>query len=931
MHLRVKIWFLMVMMSSNLLAQLLSLDSIAKYDFVRYDLNRLSVKDTTTFSNFFEKVWTFESQDSGKVRVMHIGDSHIQAGYFTEKVRECIHKGLGCGTRERGFVFPFGMAHTNGPSNYGAIFTGDWTGFKSSSNSTKSDWGLSGISASTKDDSTTLKVYSNNHTFDAYQFNKVRLFFRDPSGAYTISLKADRIDSIAVLDDIYGCYKTFEIEGLTDTLYFTFKKHSSDAEASFLIQGIELLNDAPGVTYSEAGVNGAEIKSFLRCRDFAPHLATVSPDLIVISLGTNDAYRLNFDDSVFYNYYDSLITVIRNTLPNSNILLTTPGDGKRYRKTPLTENILIRKAILKLAKKNNCGVWDFFNIMGGLGSINHWYANKLTAEDFLHLNEDGYAFQGELFYQALSKAYNAYTAERRVRPLVVNEGIDYMKLMNQMLSYNPTEPIFFSHYLFWVLFSVFFLIYGFIYKKLQLRSLYLFAISLFFYYKAGGLYFSLLILSTIIDYFIGNRIYKSNRGLFKKSWLVTAVALNLFLLFFFKYTGFFIDLINDLFATQLEPYNIFAGFGNVFAEGKFDVSEIILPVGISFYTFQTISYSVDVYRKKVEPVKNILDFGFYVSFFPQLVAGPIVRANEFIPQIYKPYRLTYGDFSKACLLILGGLFKKIVISDYISTNFVDRIFESPLKYSGFENLMGSYGYTIQIYCDFSAYSDIAIGLALLLGFSLPNNFNQPYLSTNITEFWRRWHISLSSWLRDYLYIPLGGNRKGRVRTYIHLFLTMLLGGLWHGASLKFVVWGALHGGALAIHKAIKEFTSFKGASSKSRKFLGWFITFHFVVFCWVFFRAPDQETIGYIFNQIVFEFNFYHIPEYFSNPSTLSIFAVMLFGYLIHLIPDSFEIRIQEIFNNKWWPSLGIVAAAAVLIIYQFKSADIQPFIYFQF
>ncbi len=931
MHLRIKICLFLAMLKLSLIGQLFSLDSIAKYDFVRYDLNRLSVKDTTTLAAFFEKVWMFESQDSGKARIMHIGDSHIQAGYFTEKVRECIHKGLGCGTRERGFVFPFGMAHTNGPSNYAAQYTGDWKGFKSSSSTTQSEWGLSGISAVTRDDSSTLKIYSNNHTFDSYQFNKVRLYFKDELGVFKISLKADQADSSLISNDVEGSFKTFELSELTDTIYFTFKKDSAHPNASLLIQGIELLNDEPGITYSEVGVNGAEIKSFLRCNDFIPQLAMVNPDLIIISLGANDAYRLNFNDSVFYHHYDSLINIVRAALPNSNIILTTTGDGKRYRKTPLIENILIRKCILNLAKKNNCAVWDFFNVMGGLGSINHWYANKLTAEDFLHLNEEGYAFQGKLFYQALSESYNDYTKQRRIRPLIVKEGIDYKELVSGIFSYTPKEPIFFSHYLFWVFFSFFFVIYGFIYKKLQLRSLYLFAISLFFYYKAGGLYFSLLILSTLIDYFIGNRIYKSNKKLNKQIWLSTAISLNLFLLFFFKYTGFFTSVINDLSGTSFEPYNIFAGIGNFFSEGKFDVSEIILPVGISFYTFQTISYSVDVYRKKVRPVRNIMDFGFYVSFFPQLVAGPIVRANEFIPQIYKPYQVTYRQFSRACLLILGGLFKKIVISDYISTNFVDRVFESPLKYSGFENLMGSYGYTIQIYCDFSAYSDIAIGLALLLGFSLPNNFNQPYLSTNITDFWRRWHISLSSWLRDYLYIPLGGNRKGKIRTFVNLFLTMLLGGLWHGASLKFIVWGGLHGAALAIHKGIKEFTLFKGSSSRLRKFSGWFLTFHFVVFCWVFFRAPDQETIGHIFNQILFEFNFYHIPEYFTNTSTLSIFLVMMCGYLLHLIPDSFEIKLQEFFSNKWWPSIGVVAIAAVLLIYQFKSAEIQPFIYFQF
>ncbi len=927
-------WFktacLLILFGPLLKAQLLELEKIPQYDFVRYDLNRLSVKDSTTLGCFFEKVWQFESRDSGKARIMHIGDSHIQAGYFTGKVRECIHKGLGCGTRERGFVFPFGLAHTNGPINYAAQYSGNWKGFKSASNNTQSNWGIAGISASTKDDSTTLKIYSNNHTFDAYSFDKVRLFYKDKSDAFTVYLNADKADSIEVTKDDNGCFLSFDILGGTDTLYFTFRKDSNDLESTFLMQGIELLNDDPGITYSEVGVNGARVKSFLRCDDFTSQLATVHPNLVILSLGANDAYNLNFDDSLFYSYYDSLINIIKATLPKVNIILTTPGDGKRYRKTLLTENLLIRNKILRLAKRNNCAVWDFFKVMGGLGSVNNWFESGLIAQDYLHFNEKGYKLQGALFYKALSVSYNDYTAKRRVRPLIVKEGVDYYNFFTGMFTYNPKEPMFFSHYLFWVFFSVFFIIYAFVYKKLKLRSFYLFVISLFFYFKAGGFYFSLLILSTLIDYFIGNKIFNSKRQVKRKSWLALSVSLNLLLLFFFKYSGFFTDSINALFGTGFKPYNVFAGIGNMFSSGRFEVGEIILPVGISFYTFQTISYSVDIFRKKVEPVKRIVDFAFYVSFFPQLVAGPIVRANEFIPQIYKPFKVTYQQISRACLLIIGGLFKKMVISDYISTNFVDRVFESPLKYSGFENLMGSYGYTIQIYCDFSAYSDIAIGLALLLGFKLPNNFNQPYLSSNITDFWRRWHISLSSWLKDYLYIPLGGNKKGKVRTYINLFLTMLLGGLWHGASLKFIIWGGLHGFALALHKIFKGlFPSRKSTLISS--FFSWLITFHFVVFCWVFFRASNWEIITQVFTQIAYNFDFSHILSYLENPSYITIFTVMGLGYLMHLIPDSVELGIENIFSNKWWPTLGFVTVLAVILIYQFKSSEIQPFIYFQF
>lgn len=913
-------------------AQLFELDTLPQFDFIRYDLNKLSVKDTSTLGAFFDKMWTFESTQKGKVKILHIGDSHIQAGYFSGKVRECLHKGLGCGTRERGFVFPFGLAHTNGPMNYAAKYSGNWQGFKSASNNVYADWGISGITAATKDDSTTLKIYSNNHTFDAYTFKKVKFFYQDENNAFDIQLKTDRTDSIYSAFDEYGCYKVFSFPTSVDTLYFTFIKDSMDTESELSIQGIELQSDYPGITYSEVGVNGAKVKSFLRCNDFNSQLATLNPDLVVISLGVNDAYNLNFDPEVFYNHYDSLLRMVKTTLPFANVLLTTPGDGKRHKKTPLRENLYIRNVILKLAKNYNAAVWDFFKIMGGLTSVNKWHEADLVSFDFLHFNERGYHLQGELLYTALASSYNQYTHPRRVRPLIIRDGVNYENFFTNIFLYNSNDPMFFSHYLFWTFFSIFFLFYALLYRKKYLRSLYLFIISLFFYYKAGGVYFVLLIVSTIFDFFIGKKIFKSQGSIHRKQWLILSVTLNLLLLFFFKYSIFFIGLVNSILGTHLEVFNVFAGLGNLFSQGSFDIHEIILPVGISFYTFQTISYTVDLYRKKLKPVDNIIDFGFYVSFFPQLVAGPIVRASEFIPQLKQEYKLSYQTFSRAGLLIIGGLFKKMVISDYISSNFVDRVFEAPLKYSGFENLLGAYGYAIQIYCDFSAYSDIAIGLALLMGFKLPQNFNQPYLSTSITDFWRRWHMSLSNWLKDYLYVPLGGNRKGKIRTYINLFITMLLGGLWHGANIKFVIWGGLHGLALGIHKFSKSLIP--SHSNKPRifmKLIGWLITFHFVVFCWLFFRAPDYETISLMLAQIGTNFGLEHAFEYLFAPDYSPIFLLMLMGFLLHLIPDKYELKIQHVFANRWWPALGITAILMVVVIYQFKSSEIQPFIYFQF
>lgn len=908
-------------------------DTIPKYSFIRYDLNKISIKDSTTLSPFFEKVWQFESEGKGKARILQIGDSHIQAGYFSHQVRTCFHEGLGCGTRERGFVFPFGMAQTNGPLNFGAVYTGKWAGYKSANSRHLKKWGVSGITAVTSDDTTTLKIYTNNRTFDAYRFDRIRLFFRDDSLAYTIKLKSELDSNIAAVNDSLGSHLEYNLKRTADTIYFTFIKDSLASKiAEFEIQGVELLNKKSGLTYSEIGVNGAKVKSFLRCEDFGNQLNTLNPDLLIISLGTNDSYHLGFNDSVFYQHYDSLIRVIKNSLPNAKILLTTPGDCKRYRKTTVIENLMIRKVILALGDKYNCAVWDLFSVMGGLGSINKWVNKKLAAPDYIHFNQDGYELQGKLFFSAFAQLYAKHTKHKRSKPYILNEGIDYQKLIRNIFFYNPKDPMVFSNYLFWVFFTVFFLLYALLYKNLRIRSLYLFLFSIFFYYKAGGLFFFLLLFSTVVDYGIGNEIFHGSSKNKRKYWLCLSLFINLSLLFFYKYSYFITDSLNYVFNLELKPYNIFSEAGNFFSSGSFNINQIILPVGISFYTFQTMSYAIDIYRKKLKPVNSIIDFGFFVSFFPQLVAGPIVRASEFIPQINNAYRLTKSNFSKAGILILGGLFKKMVISDYISVNYVDRVFEFPLKYSGFENLMGSYGYAIQIYFDFSAYSDIAIGLALLLGFSLPENFRKPYLSINITDFWRRWHISLSRWLKDYLYISLGGNRKGKVRTYINLFITMLLGGLWHGAALKFIIWGGLHGVALGFHK----YTSTKlprltNSTNKISIFFSWFLTFHFVVFCWIFFRAKNMLVVDQVLHQIMFDFNAKNIIEYITTPSYSVIFSVIIGGYLLDFFPSKINIQFQKIFSNKMWPSFGAFAIIMVIIIYQFKSANIQPFIYFQF
>ena len=423
-------------------------------------------------------------------------------------------------------------------------------------------------------------------------------------------------------------------------------------------------------------------------------------------------------------------------------------------------------------------------------------------------------------------------------------------------------------------------------------------------------------------------------------------------------------------------FNHFAQFANETVGTAYSVNQILLPVGISFFTFQTISYSVDVYKEKIKPVNSILDFGFYVSFFPQLVAGPIVRASEFIPQLYQPYKLTQHQFGLALFWILKGLTKKIVIGDYIAVNFIDRVFHNPLMFTGYENLMALYGYSLQVYADFSGYTDIAIGVALLMGFTLPTNFNSPYKAKNVGEFWKRWHMSLSSWLKDYLYIPLGGNRGGSLGTWIaigvisafvillsgkmivlysflwaailisvlaiwiksfrawlttniNLLITMLLGGLWHGASWQFVIWGGLNGLGLMVYKLWRKISPYEKYNNFLALAVKVFITFNFITFTRIWFRGESMESTWQILRQIGNNFSAELIPSITS--SYAMVFIVMLIGYIIHVLPTKIKNWYQEAFIKlPLWVKI-IVSSITIFGIYQSMSADLQSFIYFQF
>ncbi|MFH1530563.1 MAG: MBOAT family protein [Pseudomonadota bacterium] len=450
--------------------------------------------------------------------------------------------------------------------------------------------------------------------------------------------------------------------------------------------------------------------------------------------------------------------------------------------------------------------------------------------------------------------------------------------------------------------------------RVRARNTFLGAASLFFYACWSPLYLTLILFS-VASNFYATRLMHPTEGRRRKVWLWVGIGSNLVILFAYKYLGFATGSLQLLFeALELDlqvPYIKF-----------------LLPVGISFYTFQSMSYTVDVYYRRFEPVKSLIEFGTFVSFFPQLVAGPIVRASDFLPQLKARSTLTDAQAGEAIHRILVGLVKKVAISDFLAVNMVDRVFENPAMYSSVEVLVGVYAYALQIYCDFSGYSDIAIGTARLLGFHIPENFAMPYRARNLRDFWRRWHISLSTWLRDYLYKPLGGSMgKWRWLTYRNLFITMLLGGLWHGPGWTWVAWGGLHGLGLAWVRLFDERRKARGRPEPTalwRQAVGIFLTFHFVCALWILFRAKTFPKAMEVF-QALGEFSV-------QTPNLpVSVLLAMGAGYLGHFLPDVVPKTSIRIFQRL--PALGwaVVAAGVVYFLTLVASSDVVPFIYFQF
>ncbi len=545
---------------------------------------------------------------------------------------------------------------------------------------------------------------------------------------------------------------------------------------------------------------------------------------------------------------------------------------------------------------------------------------------------------------------------------------------------------------FWLFFLLVMIVFSFLHKNTLVRSIYLTAISAFFFFKTSGLYVLLLAISVLINYYYGRRIYAAKSNL-RRKWIIAFSALfNLLILGYFKYAYFFTDSFNQMFDTDFELVNHFAQMGNgFFGEGTF-VEKIMLPVGVSFFTFQNISYTVDIYRKEIQPVKNFFHYSFFVTFFPQLVMGPIVRARDFIPQITKPFSLDASDFSWSVIQIVKGLAKKIVLGDFLLMQFINPVVEAHEDYPGFVSVLAMWAYSLHIYADFSGYTDIATGLSRLIGFRLKPNFNSPYKATSVADFWKRWHMSLGSWLKDYLYIPLGGNRTGSVGSYIaiviiftflifitqwydllyiyagltivyliglatindfkryvhrdlNLIITMVVGGLWHGASENFVIWGAMNGCALLIYKYWKRISFYEESKWLVARAWKIFLTFNFITFTRIWFKLDEQRTtpfkeglsdeaadalpfdmLHHIWNQFGFTWHmFTKVLETYQV-----VFWVMLAGFIIHWLPDKVKATYENGYTRMPMPLQVVSVAILIIIIYQFYGKG-APFVYLQF
>ena len=948
----------------------LSKDSLSQPDFLVSDDSLLPAADTTLekLSIGINGLYDLLPPDStgGKVRIMVFGDSQLEGDRFTSTIRRRlgdVYGGSGPGLLQP--LMPVMYTRSVEVRSSSGWKRYNYLSFKKGEISHRKIGPFMAICRFLPPDTIskqkvtatiriTPSVYADSNTS---RYDNFRLFYGNLNGECVISVSNSGIYNCSdTLKPGTGPYEYSCKTGSGSDLRIAFNGYASPDIYAFSIEGDSgiIVDNIP-----HRGSAGLEF-TMADKGNLVDLLGKFDPQLIILQYGLNVVRNLNEDYSYYQRGLERQISLLKEIRPESKILLMSLTDMATDYSGSLSSypNIYkIRDAQKGAADSQGIAFWDTYEAMGGESSIVNWAEldPPLAHTDYTHLTyagSDSVAMMllAELLVKHLPGDTSALSESAYADTVFVSGAVDttisdsvaaqtdivagvperpVRLIWHNIIAYNPGSPFIFTNMAFWIFMLVLLAGYCIIYKKEFIRNFYLLLFSLFFYYKSGGFYLVLLIVSTLVDYSASHLIYKSGTHFSRRFWLVISLFVNLGMLAYFKYFGFIVESINNIAGTSIPAVDVLSGLSNDLLGTTFDISSIILPVGISFFTFQTMSYTIDVFRGKIEPVRNIADFGFYVSFFPQLVAGPIVRASEFIPQLYAKYSLTKREFGHALFLIMKGLIKKMIISDFISTNFVDRVFDAPELYSGAENLLSVYGYGLQIYCDFSGYTDIAIGIALLLGFRLPFNFNSPYKATSVADFWKRWHISLSRWLKDYLYISLGGNRKGSLRTGLNLIITMALGGLWHGASGRFIIWGLLHGAGLIVNKIWGYFFTAPLRKMKLVTLLQIFLTFNFISFTWIFFRAESNSDALMIINKIFTGFETGHLTGIWE--SYTAVILVMVLGYISHYLPGRVKESARGLFVQSHIILQFIVALVVAVILIRTQSTEIQPFIYFRF
>ena len=847
---------------------------------------------------------------SGKlIRIAYYGDSFIEGDIMVEEVRRQLQKrygGQGVGWVDAGNEI------TNSRSAVTEQYSGLTEHLAMKHETYRAD--KAGVSERYYDaeDGAHLQLRSKQFSPNTDRWDVARFFLKTNCPvSVTVKVEGGATEERKIAGSPH--VQMIETRGRMNNIDYTI--HGSGAT----VYGVALESDSGIVVdnFSMRGTSGVSLpyvpaetlQDFARYRPY---------DLIILQYGVNAIPpRATEEQCEWYmKRMKKTLAHIRKCFPKSKILLvSTPDRGTKSNGVVTTAPgipMLVRHQ-QELAKQEGVPFFSLFDAMGGDGAMGKMLEKGEAAADLIHITrEGGKDLAGRVVAyltpeaDSTEEAYN--DAVQDSTPAIAENALQFKGFPGCLVSFIPTSPLLFNSSMFLLVMLFFTLVYVILRNRTYSRMAFVVLFSLYYYYKCSGLCVLLLVMVTVVDYFL------SRKGKGNKACLWISILMNIGILLYLKYADFFVGFFADR-SSLISPF-----------------SSLFSLAGISFFTFRSLSYSVDVYKGRCKPAESLLDYAFYLTFFPVLLAGPITRANQFLPQVRRQLSVSSTMFARGTFLIAVGLVKKAVISDYIGINFVDRVFDNPTLFTGGEVLFAIYGYCFQIYCDFSGYSDMAIGIALFLGFHIPDNFRKPFAADSMSDFWRRWHISLSTWIRDYIYIPLGGSRCGRLRAWVNQIVAMTLCGLWHGASLTFVIWGAVHGLLVCVHKFFSQVVL---KHDRHYHPMGWrrwvavFFTFHLLCATWVLFRAADLATVGNLFYHLFAKFDVSLLPKILN--AYRPVFLLIFFAVVMHFIPTRLQRRCVAMLSKTGLVGAVLLLVAVIYMVAQVKASDIVPFIYFQF